>query len=66
MPRFAAIAIMALVLAAPAVAQTANGEPPRRFQPPPDHWMTIDSLSRLARTACALGPEYGISPASIS
>ncbi len=46
MPRFAAIAIMALVLAAPAVAQTANGEPPRRFQPPPDHWMTIDSLSQ--------------------
>ncbi len=46
MPRFAAIAVIALVLAAPAVAQTANGEPPRRFQPPPDHWMTIDSLSQ--------------------
>ena len=46
MPRFAAIAVMSLLLAAPAVAQTANGEPPRRFQPPPDHWMTIDSLSQ--------------------
>ncbi len=46
MPRLAAIAVMALLLAAPAVAQTANGEPPRRFQPPPDHWMTIDSLSQ--------------------
>ena len=46
MPRFAAIAVIALVLAAPAVAQTANGEPPRRFQPPPDHWMTIDSLGQ--------------------
>jgi len=46
MPRFAAIAVIALVLAAPAVAQTANGEPPRRFQPPPDHWMTIDSLAQ--------------------
>ena len=46
MPRLAAIAVMALLLAAPAVAQTANGEPPRRFQPPPDHWTTIDSLSQ--------------------
>jgi len=46
MPRFAAFAVIALVLAAPAVAQTAQGEPPRRFQPPPDHWMTIDSLSQ--------------------
>src|SRR6267378_8316011 len=46
MPRFAAFAVIALVLAAPAVAQTAQGEPPRRFQPPPDHWMTIDSLTQ--------------------
>ena len=46
MPRFAAFAVIALVLAAPAVAQTAQGEPPRRFQPPPDHWMTIDSLAQ--------------------
>ena len=52
MHRVAAIAVLSLVLAAPAVAQTAQGEPPRRFQPPPDHWMTIDSLSQtLALTA---------------
>ena len=40
-----------LVAVAPAIAQTpaAGGQPggpPRRFQPPPDHWMTIDSLSQ--------------------
>jgi len=46
MHRVAALAVLSLVLAAPAVAQTAQGEPPRRFQPPPDHWMTIDSLSQ--------------------
>lgn len=46
MHRVAAIAVLSLVLAAPAVAQTAQSEPPRRFQPPPDHWMTIDSLSQ--------------------
>ena len=46
MSRLTAMAVMSLVLAAPAVAQTANGEPPRRFAPPPDHWMTIDSLSQ--------------------
>ena len=46
MRRVAAFAVLALLAAAPAVAQTAQGEPPRRFQPPPDHWMTIDSLSQ--------------------
>ena len=46
MSRFAAVAVLSLILASPAVAQTANGEPPRRFAPPPDHWMTIDSLSQ--------------------
>jgi len=52
MRRVATIAVLSLVLAAPAVAQTAQGEPPRRFQPPPDHWSTIDSLSQtLALTA---------------
>lgn len=45
MRRLAALAVLSLVVAAPAVAQTAQGEPPRRFQPPPDHWMTIDSLT---------------------
>src|SRR5260221_3436478 len=45
-PGWAAFPVIVLVLAAPAVAQTAQGEPPRRFQPPPDHWMTIDSLGQ--------------------
>src|SRR5467141_318058 len=46
MRHFAAIAVLCLVFADPAVAQTAQGEPPRRFQPPPEHWTTIDSLSQ--------------------
>ncbi len=46
MRRVAAIAVLCFIVAAPAAAQTAQGEPPRRFQPPPDHWMTIDSLSQ--------------------
>jgi hypothetical protein len=50
MRRFAAIAVLALGFAAPMLAQTSQGDPnargPRRFQPPPDHWMTIDSLSQ--------------------
>jgi len=42
---------LSLVVAAPVAAQTpANGATGgtelRRFQPPPDHWMTIDSLSQ--------------------
>ena len=46
MRSLAAVAVLSLLAAAHAVAQTAQGEPPRRFQPPPDHWMTIDSLSQ--------------------
>src|SRR5947207_8243199 len=46
MRHLAAMAVLCLVVAAPAAAQTAQGEPPRRFQPPPDHWTTIDSLSQ--------------------
>jgi len=50
MRSFAAIAVLSCVLAAPLLAQTPQGDPnaggPRRFQPPPDHWMTIDSLSQ--------------------
>src|SRR6266403_6402897 len=53
MHRVAALAVLSLVLAAPAVAQTAQGEAPRRFQPPPDHWMTIDSLSQVLSLAPA-------------
>lgn len=51
MRRFAVIAVLSFILTGPAVAQTPQGAPPpdaaqRRFQPPPDHWMTIDSLSQ--------------------
>lgn len=46
MRRVAAFTLLALLAAAPAVAQSAQGEPPRRFQPPPDHWMTMDSLNQ--------------------
>jgi LTXXQ motif family protein len=47
MSRFTAFAILALVLAAPAAAQDPGAAgPPRRFQAPPDHWMTLDSLSQ--------------------
>ncbi len=46
MRSLAAFAVLSLLAAAPAVAQTAQSEPPRRFQPPPDHWTTIDSLSQ--------------------
>ena len=53
MHRVAAFAVLSLVLASPAVAQTAQGDQPRRFQPPPDHWMTIDSLGQ----ALSLTPE---------
>ncbi len=65
MRRVAAVAVLSLILAAPVVAQTPQGDPnaggPRRFQPPPDHWMTIDSLSQaLGLTA---GQRTKITPA---
>ncbi len=46
------LAGLLLAVAVPAVAQTpSTGTTPRdsalrRFQPPPDHWMTVDSLSQ--------------------
>jgi len=46
MRRFTALAVACVVFAAPALAQTPQGQPGRRFQPPPDHWTTIDSLSQ--------------------
>jgi Spy/CpxP family protein refolding chaperone len=55
--RSTALMLLSLCLAAPLFAQTPQGGPPpdasqRRFQPPPDHWMTIDSLSQaLSLTA---------------
>ena len=49
MDRFGLIALLFLSTSV-AVAQTPSGGSPdsarRRFQPPPDHWMTIDSLSQ--------------------
>ena len=47
-----AIATLCTLLALPAFAQTPQGQAPAggqgmgRRQPPPDHWMTIDSLSQ--------------------
>ena len=60
MRRIAAIAVGLFSVASLAFAQTPPGQAPaggpgrggRRFQPPPDHWMTIDSLSQaLSLTA---------------
>ena len=58
MRRFAAVAALSMIMATSLVAQ---GQPPaggsgtgggRRFQPPPDHWSTMDSLSQaLSLTA---------------
>ena len=44
---FAALFVLALVVPSAMPAQDASANPgPRRFPPPPDHWMTIDSLSQ--------------------
>jgi hypothetical protein len=45
MSRILFATLVLATLSAPVVAQTPTTEP-RRFQPPPDHWMTIDSLSQ--------------------
>ncbi|MEX2155920.1 MAG: hypothetical protein WD773_03660 [Gemmatimonadales bacterium] len=49
MHRLSLFSCALLLLAGTAVAQTPQSDAPtgqRRFQPPPDHWMTIDSLSQ--------------------
>jgi len=63
-----AVATLVALLASPALAQ--NPTPPaggqdlgqRRFQPPPDHWMTIDSLSQTlgltAQQRTKITPSY--------
>jgi len=51
--RVARTALLLAIVASPALAQepgAMGGQ--RRFQPPPDHWMTIDSLAQaLSLTA---------------
>ena len=47
MTQTALLLVFLATLAPPVLAQAPSGEPgQRRFQPPPDHWMTIDSLSQ--------------------
>ena len=50
MRRLSAVVFLSVLVAVPAVSQTPQPSGPpdgqRRFQPPPDHWMTIDSLSQ--------------------
>lgn len=51
MRRFSAVALLSLLTALPLAAQNPQGQAPggpggRRFQPPPDHWTTMDSLSQ--------------------
>jgi len=57
MRRVCAVAALSLLLAMPAL-----GQAPTRFQPPPDHWMTIDSLSAAlnltADQRAKIGPSY--------
>jgi Spy/CpxP family protein refolding chaperone len=51
----AALTVLSLALAAPSAALAQDpgaAGAPRRFQAPPDHWMTLDSLSQaLSLTA---------------
>jgi len=65
MRRLYAVAALSLVLAVPALGQTPSApgpEGPRRFQPPPDHWITIDSLNAAlnltADQRAKIGPAY--------
>ncbi len=66
MRRLSAVAALSLLLTMPALGQAPpapapDGQRPR-FQPPPDHWMTIDSLSRAlnltADQRAKIGPSY--------
>jgi len=50
--RVACTALLLAMIASPALAQEPGAMGGRRFQPPPDHWMTIDSLAQsLSLTA---------------
>ena len=66
MRRLSAVAALSLLLTMPALGQAPpapapDGQRPR-FQPPPDHWMTIDSLSQAlnltADQRAKIGPSY--------
>lgn len=50
--RIAALALVSLAFTTQATAQ-ASDSARRRFQPPPDHWMTIDSLSQALGLSAA-------------
>src|SRR5258705_5888500 len=50
--RVARTALLLAVVASPVLAQEPGAGAPRRFGPPPDHWMTLDSLAQaVALTA---------------
>jgi hypothetical protein len=56
MRRFFALAALSLVVTVPAFTQSPAGGAPgdmRRFQPPPDHWLTMDSLSQALNLTAA-------------
>ena len=55
MRRLSAVVALSLLLAVPALGQAPDGQ--RRFQPPPDHWMTIDSLSQALNLTAAQRPK---------
>jgi hypothetical protein len=50
--RIAALALLSLTLATQVIAQAPDTARPR-FQPPPDHWMTIDSLGQALGLSAA-------------
>ena len=49
--RLTAIAVVSFALATPALCQE------RRFAPPPDHWMTLDSLAQAVDLTAAQQPK---------
>ncbi len=68
MRRAVPVTVLSLILAIPLVAQSPQGQAAPagpgmgRFQPPPDHWMTIDSvtqaLSLTADQRTKIAPAY--------
>lgn len=67
MPRFSRLTLLTVLVAAPAAAQVGPGGPPpgrtgQRFAPPPDHWLTLDSITQTvgltASQRRAIAPAY--------